>query len=398
MNMLSNRINSLSESATLAMAQKAREYKDKGIDIISLSLGEPDFKTPKHIQEAAKEAIDSGLYFAYPPVPGYQDLRVKIAEKLQKENHIDVKAENIVVSAGAKHTLANIFMALLNPGDEVVVFSPYWVSYADIIKLAEGTPVFIEGTMENDFKANAEQLEAAITDKTKAVIYSSPCNPTGAVFSRKELEAIAEVMKKHSNLMVVADEIYEHINFTGEHASMAAIPGMLEQTVTVNGFAKGYAMTGWRVGYMAGPIWLAKACQKMQGQMTSGICSIAQRAAVTAISGDMGPTKEMAAAYLRRRALVKGLIDEIPGIKANLPQGAFYIFPDVSEYFGKSIGEKTINNASDLCLYILDHAHVSTVTGEAFGAPNCIRISFAASDEDLKKALRRIKDVLAKLN
>ncbi|MTI32582.1 pyridoxal phosphate-dependent aminotransferase [Xanthovirga aplysinae] len=398
MDMLSNRINSLSESATLAMAQKARDYKAKGIDIISLSLGEPDFKTPKHIQEAAKEAIDSGLYFAYPPVPGYQDLREKIAEKLQKDNHIDVKAENVVVSAGAKHTLANIFMALLDPGDEVIVFSPYWVSYAEIIKLAEGTPVFIEGTIENDFKASAAQLEAAITDKTKAVIYSSPCNPTGAVFSREELGAIGEVVKKHPNIMVVADEIYEHINFTGAHASMAAIPGMLEQTVTVNGFAKGYAMTGWRVGYMAGPLWLAKACQKMQGQVTSGICSIAQRAAVTAISGDMAPTKEMAAAYLRRRELVKGLIDEIPGVKANLPQGAFYIFPDISDYFGKSDGEVTINNASDLCLYILDHAHVSTVTGEAFGEPNCIRISFAASDEDLKEALRRIKEVLAKLN
>jgi aspartate aminotransferase len=398
MNKLSNRINAMEESATLAMAQKAREYKAKGIDIISLSLGEPDFKTPMHIQQAAKDAIDEGSYFTYPPVPGYADLRGKIADKLTKVNSIPVSAENIVVSAGAKHTLANIFMSLLNPGDEVIVFSPYWVSYAEIIKLAEGTPVFIEGTIENDFKATAAQLQEAITDKTKAVIYSSPCNPTGAVFSRAELESIAEVIKKHPNITVVADEIYELINFTGEHVSIASLPGMLEQTVTVNGFSKGYAMTGWRVGYMAAPLWLAKACQKMQGQITSGICSIAQRAAVAAISGDMKDSKEMAGAYLRRRNMVKSLLDEIPGVQTNMPQGAFYFFPDVSSFFGKSDGNVTINDANDLCMYILENAHVSTVTGEAFGSPNCMRISYAASDEELKEALKRIKEVLAKLN
>ncbi|WP_425551783.1 pyridoxal phosphate-dependent aminotransferase [Fulvivirga kasyanovii] len=395
---LSDRIMNLEESATLAMAAKAREFKAQGIDVISLSLGEPDFKTPKHIQEGAKRAIDEGKYFAYPPVPGYQDLREAIAKKLQDENNIDYKAENIVVSNGAKQSIANVMFALLNPGDEVVVFSPYWVSYSALIELAEGKPVFIKGGIENDFKATAQQLKEAITDKTKAVIYSSPCNPTGSVFTRKELEDIAEVIKQHDNIIVIADEIYEHINYTEDKVSMASLPGMLDRTVTVNGFAKGFAMTGWRVGYIGAPLWLAKGCNKVQGQITSANCSIAQRAALTALTSDLGPTREMTKAYDERRQLVYELLKEIPGIKTNMPKGAFYFFPDVSAYFGKSAGELKINNASDLCMYILEKAHVSLVTGEAFGDPDCVRLSYAASEQELREALKRIKEALSELS
>lgn len=380
------------------MAAKAREYKSRGIEVISLSLGEPDFKTPKHICEGAKAAIDTGQYFAYPPVPGYADLREAIAHKLEKENHIPAKAENILVSNGAKQSISNVFFALLNPGDEVIIFSPFWVSYSAMVQLAEGKCVFIEGTLENDFKATTAQLEAAITPRTRAVIFSSPCNPTGAVFERDELEAIAEVIRKHEGIHLICDEIYEHINYTGEHVSMAALPGMFERTITVNGFAKGFAMTGWRVGYIAAPVEIVKGCNKMQGQTTSANCGIAQRAALTALTSDLGPTRAMAAEYLKRRDMVYALLQDIPGIKANLPKGAFYFFPDVSYYFGKSDGETTISNASDLCIYILDHAHVSLVTGEAFGAPNCVRLSYAASEEDLKTALSGIKKVLAGLS
>ncbi|MCG8311108.1 MAG: pyridoxal phosphate-dependent aminotransferase [Cytophagales bacterium] len=394
---LSNRINALAESATIAMAQKAREFKSRGINVISLSLGEPDFKTPKHVQDAAKQAIDEGLYFSYPPVPGYPELRKGIAEKLKKENGISCSDANILVSGGAKHSISNVFLALLNPGDEVIIYAPYWVSYVDMVKLAEGVPVVIEGGIEQDFKASAAQLEAAITDKTKAIIYSSPCNPSGAVFSKAELEAIAEVVLKHENIMVIADEIYEYINFSGRHESIASFPGMQERTVTVNGFSKGHAMTGWRVGYICAPEWLVKAVNKLQGQTTSGICSIAQRAAIAAVTGEMGPTKEMAAAYRRRRQLVLDLLADIPGVKANEPQGAFYVFPDMSNFFGKSDGETKVNDANDLALYILSKAHVSTVSGAAFGAPNCIRLSYAASDEDLKTALRKMKEALAEL-
>lgn len=395
---LSDRINQMEESATLAMAKKARELKSQGIDIISLSLGEPDFKTPKHIQEAAKAAIDEGKYFAYPPVAGYQDLREAIAKKLREENKIaDAKAENIVVSTGAKHSIANVFMCLINEGDEVVIFSPYWVSYAEIIKLAGGVPVTIEGTLENNFKATAQQLEEAITDRTKAVIYSSPCNPTGSVFSKAELEAIAEVVKKRENLFVIADEIYEQINFTGKHASIGSFPGMFDRTITVNGFSKGYAMTGWRVGYICAPVFIAKACEKMQGQFTSGGTGIAQRAALAAITGDQAPSKEMEKAYLKRRDLVLNLIREIPGFKTHVPEGAFYFFPDITYFFGKSSNGFTIKNADDLCLYLLEKANVSLVTGEAFGAPNCVRLSYAASEEELVEAMRRIKEACAQL-
>ncbi|MFC4872161.1 pyridoxal phosphate-dependent aminotransferase [Negadavirga shengliensis] len=395
---LSDRINNMEESATLAMAKKARELKSQGVDIIGLSLGEPDFKTPKHIQEAAKDAIDEGKYFSYPPVAGYQDLREAIAKKLRDENHIaEAKAENIVVSTGAKHSIANIFMCIINEGDEVVIFSPYWVSYSEIIKLAGGVPVLIEGNLENNFKATADQLRNAITDKTKAVIYSSPCNPSGSVFSKEELEAIAAVIKEKEDIIVVADEIYELINFTGQHASIAAFPGMFERTITVNGFSKGYAMTGWRVGYICAPVAIAKACEKIQGQFTSGGTGIAQRAALAGLTGDQTPSKEMAEAYLRRRDLVLELLRDIPGIKTHVPEGAFYFFPDVSGTFGKSYGDQKIGNADDFCLYILNEAHVSLVTGAAFGAPDCVRLSYAASEEELKEALKRIKTAVEKL-
>ncbi len=395
---LSDRIINMEESATLAMAKKARELKTQGIDIISLSLGEPDFKTPKHIQEAAKSAIDEGKYFSYPPVAGYQDLREAISKKLREENQIlEAKAENIVVSTGAKHSIANVFMCLINEGDEVVIFSPYWVSYAEIIKLAGGVPVLIEGSLENNFKATAAQLEAALTPRTKAVIYSSPCNPTGSVFSKEELEAIAEVVKKRENLVVIADEIYELINFAGKNYSIASFPGMFERTITVNGFSKGYAMTGWRVGYICAPLAIAKAVEKMQGQFTSGGTGIAQRAALAGISGDQGSSKEMADAYLRRRGLVMDLLKEIPGIKTHVPEGAFYFFPDVTAFFGKSAHGHTIKDADDLCLYLLDVAHVSLVTGAAFGAPSCIRLSYAAADDELVEALKRMKKALGEL-
>ncbi len=397
MEQLSDRIKAMEESATIAMAQKARELKSQGIDVISLSLGEPDFKTPAHICEAAKAAIDEGKYFTYSPVPGYLDLRQAIADKLKNENQLSYTAEQIVVSTGAKQSIANAFMCLLNPGDEVIVYAPYWVSYAEIIKLAEGVPVLINGTIENNFKATAEQLKAAITPKTKAVIFSSPCNPTGAVFSRQELEAMAKALSDRPDIIVIADEIYEHINFSDEHVSIASMPGMMERTVTVNGFSKGFAMTGWRLGYIAAPLPIAKACGKIQGQFTSGTNSIAQRAALAALKGDMTPTKDMAKAYRRRRELVLEKLQEVPGIKTYVPNGAFYIFPDVSSYFGKSDGETTIKDAEDFCMYILKYAYVSLVTGDAFGAPECVRLSYAAADDDLVEAIRRIKETLSKL-
>lgn len=396
MNQLSDRINAIEESATLAMAAKAREFRNKGIDVIGLSLGEPDFKTPKHICEAAKQAIDDGKYFAYPPVAGYADLREALAAKYQKENNVPYKAENIVVSNGAKQSIANAMLALLNPGDEVIVFSPYWVSYDALVRLTEAVPVTVKGTIENDFKVTADQLEKAITKKTRLIIFSSPCNPTGTVFSKNELEAIAKVVVKH-NLIAIADEIYEHINFTGEQVSIASFPGMFERTITVNGFAKGFAMTGWRVGYIAAPKWIADGCNKVQGQITSANCSIAQRAALAAITGDLAPTNKMVDEYRQRREIVYELLKEIPGIKSNYPQGAFYFFPDVSSYFGKSNGSMKINNGDDFCLFMLEQAHVSLVPGGAFGEENCVRLSYAASEKDLREALKRMKEALATL-
>jgi aspartate aminotransferase len=395
---LSNRILSIPESATLAMAAKAREMKEKGIDVISLSLGEPDFKTPKHIQEGAIQAINEGKYFAYPPVNGYLDLRQAICKKLKRDNDLEYSPDQIVVSNGAKQSIANVFMALLNPGDEVIVYTPYWVSYSAMILLAEGKPVYIKGSFENDFKASAKQLEEAITNKTKAVIFSSPCNPTGSVFKKEELEAMADVLKNHPEITIVSDEIYEYINFTGKHVSIGSIPGMQDRTVTVNGFSKGFAMTGWRVGYVAAPTWIAKAANKMQGQYTSGNCSIAQRAALTALESSMEPTFEMSEAYKYRRSLVYNLLKEIPGFELNMPEGAFYFFPNVKSFIGKSTGDTTINSISDLCIYLLEDANVSLVTGEAFGDPDCLRLSYAASENDLKSAIDKMKVSLAKLS
>lgn len=390
MDLRSERIKKMAESATLAMAAKAREMKQQGHDVISLSLGEPDFKTPKHIQEGAKAAIDEGKYFAYPPVNGYLDVRQAISEKFKRDNGLDYAPDQIVVSNGAKQSIANVFMALLDPGDEVIVFSPFWVSYSALIELAEGTCVYVNGELEQDFKVTPQQLKDAITSKTKAIIFSSPCNPTGSVFTKEELEGLASVLKDYPDIVVISDEIYELINYTGAHASMGTIEGMLERTVTVNGLAKGFAMTGWRVGYIGAPVWLAKAANKIQGQITSANCSIAQRASLTALTSPYEPSFEMAKEYDRRRHIVYDLLKEIPGFEVNMPQGAFYFFPDVRAWFGKG----SIQNASDFCIYILETAKVSLVTGEAFGEPKCIRLSYAASEEDLREAISRIKSAL----
>ncbi len=393
MTQLSERITQMEESATLAMAAKARELKSSGADVISLSLGEPDFKTPKHICEGAKEAIDTGKYFAYPPVSGYLDLREAIASKFKKDNNLDYTPEEIVVSNGAKQSIANAMLALLDPGDEVVVFAPYWVSYDALIRLAGGVPVYVGGDLSTDFKPSAEQIKKSITAKTKAIIYSSPCNPTGSVFTEDELKSIASVVLEHKNLMVFSDEIYEHIVHEGQHFSIGAIPGMKDRTITVNGFAKGFAMTGWRVGYLGAPLWMAKACAKMQGQLTSANASISQRAALTALTSSLEPTREMAKAYKSRRDMVHALLQEVPGWKINQPAGAFYFFPDVSYWYGKG----GINSGNDLCMYLLEKAHVSLVEGAAFGAPDCIRLSYAASESDLKEAIKRIIKALEDL-
>ncbi len=395
-NSLSERVNALSVSQTIAMAQKARELTAEGKKIIKLSLGEPDFGTPEHIKEAAKKAIDDGFTF-YPPVPGFPELRQAIADKLKRDNQLDWQAQNIIVSTGAKQSLANIMMALLNPGDEVVIFAPYWVTYSEIVKLAEGKPVILPGKLEDNFKVNPEDLEAAITPRTKAVLYSSPSNPTGTVYSRAELEALAEVIARHESVHVIADEIYEYITFTEDYFSIGAVDSIRERVITVNGFSKGFSMTGWRVGYMAGPLWLAKACDKIQGQVTSGTCSIAQKAAHAAIVGDLTPTRQMTQAYQKRRDMVLELLKEVEGVKTYIPQGAFYIFPDISHYFGKSDGKQTIHNADDLCMYLLNEAQVALVTGSAFGAPHCLRLSYAASESDLKEAIRSMAEKLSVL-
>jgi aspartate aminotransferase len=393
---LSDRISALSESQTIAMAKKARELAAQGHDVINLSFGEPDFQTPQYIKDAAKKAIDDGFTF-YTPVPGYPELRQAIADKFKRDNNLDYKPENIVVSTGAKQSIANAVMCLVNPGDEVIIFSPYWVSYEEIVKLAEGTPVQVMGSLENDFKVTPAQLEAAITSNTKLIMYSSPCNPTGSVFTAEELLGLAKVLEKYPKVHVIADEIYEYINFEGEHASMASFDFIKDRVITVNGFSKGYAMTGWRVGYIAAHKDIAAACDKMQSQITSGTCSIAQKAAYAALQGGKDSAIEMRNAYFRRRNLVLELMNDIPGFKTNVPEGAFYIFPDVSYYFGMSYEGKTIQNALDLCMYILTDALVAVVSGEAFGAPQCVRFSYATSDEKLVEALRRIKESLAKL-
>ncbi len=395
-NLLADRINNLEESATLAMSKKSRELAALGHKVINLSIGEPDFKTPKHICEAAKQAIDNGFH-AYTPVAGIPELRKAIAEKFKRDNNIDWKPENVIVSTGAKHSLANALAVMVNPGDEVIIFAPYWVSYSEMVKLAEGTSVILEGAFNNDFKVTPEQLEAAITDKTKVVMYASPNNPTGSVYSEAELRAIAAVIEKHENVFVLADEIYEYINFREEgHFSIGSIPAIKERVITVNGMAKGFAMTGWRIGFIGAAKWIVDGIDKLQGQVTSGTNSIAQRASVVAWD-DMTAPETMKRAYLVRRDLVIGLLKEIQGFKVNVPEGAFYAFPDVSYYFGKTDGEVTINNSDDLSMWLLEKVFVATVGGGSFGAPNCIRISTAASDEALKEAVARIKSAVETL-
>ncbi|RBA29555.1 pyridoxal phosphate-dependent aminotransferase [Flavobacterium tibetense] len=394
MNPLSDRINNLAVSQTLAMAALARELKAQGKDIISLSLGEPDFNTPEFIKEAAKKAIDEN-YSTYTPVEGYLDLKEAICRKFKRDNNLDYKPSQIVVSTGAKQSLYNIAQVMLNEGDEVILPAPYWVSYYEIIKLSGGVPVEVPTSIENDFKITPEQLEAVITPKTKMIWYSSPCNPSGSVYSREELEALSKVILKHENIYVVSDEIYEHINFSGTFCSIGSIPGMLDRTITVNGVAKAFAMTGWRIGYIGAPEFIAKACTKIQGQVTSGANSIAQRATIAAVDADPKVLNYMVEAFHKRRDLVVGLIKEIPGLKINVPEGAFYVFPDVSSFFGKTLRGQFIKDATDFSMYLLAEANVATVTGDAFGNPNCIRFSYATSEELLIEALRRIKEALA---
>ncbi|MBC6612122.1 pyridoxal phosphate-dependent aminotransferase [Hymenobacter sp. BT507] len=394
---LSDRINALQESQTIAMAKKGRELAAQGVDVISLSFGEPDFQTPQYIKDAAKTAIDEGYTF-YTPVPGYLDLRQAISAKFKRDNNLDYQPDQIVVSTGAKQSLANVVLSVINPGDEVIVFAPYWVSYEEMVKLAEGVPVPLMGTIENDYKVTAQELEAAITPRTKLIMYSSPCNPTGAVFSREELAAIAEVVARHPQVLVMADEIYEYINFVGEHVSIAQFEEIKDRVITVNGFSKGYAMTGWRVGYLAASKEIASACDKLQSQITSGTCSIAQRAGLAALQGGRASADEMVAAYRRRRDLVLDLVQDIPGFRTPVPEGAFYIFPDVSGCFGKTTPEgKVLETSADVAFYLLSDAHVVAVSGDAFGAPNCIRFSTAAADEKLQEAFNRIKTSIEKL-
>ncbi|AWH84869.1 aspartate aminotransferase [Flavobacterium album] len=394
MNPLSDRINNLSTSQTLAMAAKARELKAQGKDIISLSLGEPDFNTPDFIKEAAIQAIHDN-YSTYSPVDGYMELKEAICRKFKRDNDLEYKPSQIVVSTGAKQSLYNIGQVMLNDGDEVILPAPYWVSYYEIIKLSGGVPVEVPTSVDTDFKITPEQLEAAITPKTKMMWFSSPCNPSGSVYSREELTAIGKVLDKYPNIYIVSDEIYEHINFSGTFCSIASIPGLFDRTITVNGVAKAFAMTGWRIGYIGAPEFIAKACTKMQGQVTSGANSIAQRATITAVDADPSVLKDMVAAFHSRRDLVVGLLKEIPGVKINVPEGAFYVFPDISSFFGKTLKGIKINNADDLSMYLLEHANVATVTGDAFGNPDCIRFSYATSEDLLTEALRRIKEALA---
>lgn len=396
MNQVSERLASLSPSQTLAMSQKSNELKAQGIDVINLSVGEPDFNTPDHIKEAAKKAIDDNFSF-YSPVPGYMDLRKAICAKLKNENQLDFAPEQIVVSGGAKQSICNAVLSLVNAGDEVIVPAPYWVSYVEMVKLAEGKNVIVSAGIEQDFKITPAQLEAAITPKTKLLILCSPSNPTGSVYSKDELKGLVDVLVKYPQVLVLADEIYEHINYVGGHQSIAQFEEIRDRVVIINGVSKGYAMTGWRIGFIAAPLWIAKACNKLQSQYTSGPCSIAQKAATAAFSGDQSCVEEMRKAFERRRNLVVELTKEIPGFKVNNPQGAFYLFPEVSYYFGKSGGTHVIKTSDDLAMYLLEDAHVATVGGDAFGAPDCLRFSYATSDENLKEALRRIKDSVAKL-
>ncbi|GET44945.1 pyridoxal phosphate-dependent aminotransferase [Capnocytophaga felis] len=389
---LSDRINRMETSATLAMAAKTRELKSQGKDIIGLSLGEPDFNIPDFIKDAAIEAINQN-YSKYSPVDGYADLKEAICEKFKRDNNLIYKPSQICVSTGAKQCLANVASVMINSGDEVIFPAPYWVSYKDIVKISEGIPVEVHTTIENDFKITPEQLEAAITPKTKMVWFNSPCNPSGSVYSREELEALAKVLQKYPNIFILSDEIYEHINFVGNHTSFAEIDGMYDRTITVNGVSKAFAMTGWRIGYIGAPEWIAKACTKMQGQVTSGANSIAQRATIAALKAPVSKIQYMIDEFKKRRDLVLDLLSDVKGFKLNVPEGAFYVFPDISYFFGKTLRGKTINSASDFSLYLLEEAGVATVTGEAFGDDKCIRISYAASEKELREAIKRIKEV-----
>ncbi len=396
MNQVSARLAALAPSQTLAMSQKSNELRAQGVDVINLSVGEPDFNTPDHIKLAAKKAIDDNFSF-YSPVPGYMDLRKAICAKLKNENALDFTPEQIVVSTGAKQALCNAILAIINPGDEVIVPAPYWVSYVEMVKLAEGKNVIVEAGIEQDFKITPAQLEAAITPKTRMLVLCSPSNPTGSVYSRDELHALAKVLERHPNVLILADEIYEHINYVGTHQSMAQFPELDGRVIIINGVSKAYAMTGWRIGFLAAPLWIAKACNKLQGQYTSGASSIAQKAAVAAFSGDQSCVEEMRKAFERRRDLIFGLVSEIPGMKVNKPDGAFYLFPDVSSYFGKSYDKYHIATSSDLAMYLLEVGHVASVAGDAFGSPLCLRFSYATSDENLIEAMSRVRNALALL-
>ncbi|MDY3847395.1 MAG: pyridoxal phosphate-dependent aminotransferase [Prevotella sp.] len=393
---LSDRLQRLAPSATLAMSQKSSEMKAQGIDVINMSVGEPDFNTPDHIKEAAKKAVDDN-FSRYSPVPGYPDLRKAIVEKLKSENGLEYSMNEVLVSNGAKQSVCNTVMALVNDGDEVIIPAPYWVSYPQMVKLAGGVPVIVEAGFEQNFKMTAEQLEAAITPKTRMLILCSPSNPTGSVYSKEELAALAEVIKSHDDLFVLADEIYEHINYVGKHESIAQFQGMKERSIIVNGVSKAYAMTGWRIGYIAAPEWIVKGCNKLQGQYTSGPCSVSQKAAEYAYVASQDCVEQMRQAFERRRDLIVRLAKDIPGLEVNKPEGAFYLFPKCSSFFGKRCGDKVVNNSTDFAMYLLEDAHVATVGGDAFGDPYCFRMSYATSDENIIEAMRRIKESLAKL-
>ncbi len=393
---VSDRIAGMEVSPTLAMSQKSREMKAQGIDVINLSVGEPDFDTPDHIKQAAQKAIDDN-YSHYSPVPGYVELRQAVVNKLKRENNLEYTVDQIVVSNGAKQSITNVILSIINPGDEVIIPSPYWVSYSEIVKLADGINVFVYAPIEQDFKITPEQLEAAITPKTKAFLFSSPSNPTGSLYSREELRALADVFVKYPDITILSDEIYEHINYVGAHESIAQFDDIFNNVVVINGVSKGYAMTGWRIGYIAAPMWISKACNKLQGQMTSGASSIAQIASVAALEGDQSTTVAMREAFHKRRDLALAQLREVPGFETREPNGAFYLFPKVSELFGKANGTYTINNSTDLSLYLLEDANVATVTGEAFGSPECLRLSYATSEEQMAESIRRIKASVEKL-
>jgi len=399
MEYLSNRIMQMSESETLAMTRITRELKAQGLDVINLSIGEPDFNTPEEVKEAAKQAIDEN-WTHYPPVPGYPELRKAISQKFKRDNNLDYAPEQIVVSTGAKQSIYQVVMSLVNPGDEVIIPTPFWVSYKEIVKVAEGKSVYVKTTLENDFKVTPAQLEAAITPKTKLIMFSSPSNPTGMLYSKEELKGIADVLARHKNIFVMADEIYEHINFEGQHQSLAQFENIKEQVITINGVAKGFAMTGWRIGFIGAPLAIAKACDKLQGQVTSATCSIAQRASIKAMEMEPETSKDiitMREKFRERRDMMFALLQDIPGMKVRLPQGAFYFFPEISSYFGKKYDKYTINDSNDLAMYLLYEAHVAMVPGSAFGDDDCIRLSYATSNETLIEAVRRVKEALAKL-